>query len=243
MGTLGRGHLKIRIRGLWYEDGGRRQGCPGIVATTIIFGGRKMKRILLFSLIAVLISPGPVSAVLTVNEYIPGEKVTLDSNTGNYWYWNLPDFVNMTYGEQNTAIAGLGNYGNIAGGWHMATLDEMTALWVYDAFTIASSFAPTLHLPTGQVRTVWQGRYDRVYPGTPVGHAIAELREVVMSDLQIYYSKFNLVTLGAPDSTRHTMLGSWVVSSQPVVPVPGSLLLAATGLLSMLGLKRWRRKH
>ena len=28
-----------------------------------------------------------------------------------------------------------------------------------------------------------------------------------------------------------------------VVPVPGALILTATGLLSMLGLKRWRRKH
>lgn len=128
-----------------------------------------MKRILFFSLVAVLLSPVPVNADLMVYEYIPGEKVTLDSNTGKYWYWNLPDFVNMTYDDQITAIAGLGTYGYIAGGWHMATLTEFQGLWNHNGIPeIFSSFATVTVFTT----TSHMARYD--FSESP-GHHNGEL--------------------------------------------------------------------
>ena len=99
-----------------------------------------MKRIFLFSLAAVLLTIGPVRAELKVYEYVPGEKVTLDTLTGNYWYYNLLDFAGKTYDQQKEKIATLGTYGNIAGGWHMATPDEWTELWnEYESFSIHTS--------------------------------------------------------------------------------------------------------
>ncbi|MHC4351686.1 MAG: YfaZ family protein [Planctomycetota bacterium] len=99
-----------------------------------------MKRIQFVCVATVLLLTGTVPADLMVKEYVPGEKVTLDTNTGKYWYWNLSDFVNKTYTEQNTAIAGLGMYGNLAGGWHMATGSEITGLWGYDPSAIGTAF-------------------------------------------------------------------------------------------------------
>jgi hypothetical protein len=189
-----------------------------------------MKRILLFSLIAVLISPGSVSAVLTVKEYIPGEKVTLDSNTGNYWYWNLADFVNMTYGEQITAIAGLGTYGYIGGGWHMATLADMEALWNnYTGPELATAFAATTLGPP----SLHAGRYDREWDQG--WHYLGVLEDSGSNKEEL--DRFII------EDTSVVDWGAWVTTNASVVPAPGAFILAATGLLSSLGFKRWRRKH
>ena len=67
-----------------------------------------MKRIHQFYIAAVLLSITPVRADLYVHEYAAGQKVTLDTATGYYWYWNLPDFNYKTYDEQITDIAALG---------------------------------------------------------------------------------------------------------------------------------------
>ena len=92
-----------------------------------------MKRITLFSVAAVLLFTGTASAGLIVRDYLTnGQLVVEDTETGNYWYQNLNDFVSMTYGEQITAIGGISpTYGNIAGGWHMASFSEMVDLWDY----------------------------------------------------------------------------------------------------------------
>jgi hypothetical protein len=81
-------------------------------------GGSKMKRLLFLTVAAALLSPCPAGAALIVHEYIPGsgELVTLDTNTGYHWYYDLTHFVNKTYVEQIDKIAGLGTYGNTAGG-------------------------------------------------------------------------------------------------------------------------------
>jgi len=222
-------------------EGGRRQGGPGIVATTIIFGGRKMKRILLFSLMAVLISPDSVSAVLTVYEYIPGEKVTLDSSTGDYWYWNLADFVNMTYDEQITAIAGLGTYGYIAGGWHMATQSEMASLWANDSVAIASGFSITGTTILGD--HLWRGRYDEEGPpwAGPGWHLASQLSA---DPTLTFFDKVDLSnSMILNDILPYMDVGAWVTTDAALVPVPGAVVLTASGLLSMLGFKRWRRKR
>ena len=96
-----------------------------------------------FFLSAIVVSTEYANAALTVLEPVAGQKVTLDTHTGKYWYWDLADFTNMTYAEQITAIAGLGCYGGVTG-WHMASLAEMEEFWpAYTGAEIMASFGKT----------------------------------------------------------------------------------------------------
>ena len=193
-----------------------------------------MKRIQFLCIAAVLLLTGTASADLVVQDYLDnGEKVTLDTVTGNYWYWNLADFVDMTYDEQMSAIAGLGTYGNIAGGWHMATLDEMEALWAQGADEIRSGFFPTGISPS---QYVYIGRYDLIHSAGQ--HYYVYAQAVVGGPAMIA----TLPHFGVPDAITVHILGAWVTTDAAVVPAPGALVLAATGLLSVLGVNRWCRK-
>lgn len=191
-----------------------------------------MKRIILFFVAVVLLPTGTVSADLMMYEYVPGEKVTLDTETGNYWYWNLADFVNKTYDEQITAIGGISpTYGWIAGGWHMADHDEMTQLWGYPMTDLMSAFAP--NVPSWDL---WWGRSDHVFlPGFHYAQKIFN------------GTKYQLHDSCAPDDYRHVQYSAWVTTSSPVVPAPPSVVLATTGMLTgllcMLGAKLRGRKR
>lgn len=177
-------------------------------------------------------------SVLTVLEMVPGQKVTLDTVTGNYWYWNLEDFIHMYYWDQTTAIADLGNYGNIAGGWHMATPEEMESLWAYDGASIGGAFAPSIYYSIPDV-SWWSARYEAV-PGPPA--TIHFVGEIVWNPNYTGWTKYALIGPWIDDGYAGKY-SAWVTSDHHVVPVSGSLILAATGLLSMLGLKRLRRKR
>jgi len=169
-------------------------------------------------------------------EYVPGEKVTLDTATGNYWYWDVSDFTNMTYDQQISAIAALGNYGNIADGWHMATLEDITQLWEYDADELLASFNPTLVVPVSLSEI--RGRYD--YSSTSGYHYRLLVSSPVISGL--YKDSLQGAQLLDTATAESTFpVGTWVVSEGPVIPVPGALVLAAIGLLSSLpGINRLR---
>jgi len=201
-----------------------------------------MKRIVFSCVAALLLMTGTASAALTVYEYVPDEKVTYDDATGNYWYWNLPDFTFMTYAQQITAIAGLGAYGGITGGWHMATLLEMQGLWLYSASDIADNFinaGPFL----GYNR--WDSRYDLASGlGT---HYVAYLVQKIDTG---EFTRFALDVLALPDEMSSVALTAWVTTEggpagapPAVIPAPSALVLAATGVVSLLGSKRRRRKR
>ncbi len=202
-----------------------------------------MKRLLFLTVAAVVLSPGPAGAALMVQEYIPGEKVTLDTVMGNYWYYNLTDFTSLTYDAQITKIATLGTYGNIAGGWHMATPEEWAELWEeYSGTSVEGLFEPTYDGVSG---IAWVGRsgYSE-YHGFPYGadqHGGIVIRTMdgILYDWDLLPSDWQV-----RDWETSAYWGAWVVSDQAVVPAPGALILAATGLLSStLGLNRLRRKH
>ena len=197
-----------------------------------------MKRILLFCLAAVLLTSGSVRADLQMYEYVSGQKVTLDTNTGNYWYWNLADFVNMTYAEQITDISGLGNYGYISGGWHMASAVEMASLWANDSAAIASGFSITGTLMTGEL--LWRGRYDEVGPpwAGPGWHLASQL---LADPTLTFFDKVDLSnSMIIDDISPFTDIGAWVTTNSSVVPLPGAVLLGMIGL-SVAGVKL--RKH
>jgi hypothetical protein len=103
-----------------------------------------MKRTHFSCLALVLLTAGTLTADLTVYEYVLSQPVTPDTNTGKHWYWNLEHFVRKTYDEQISAIAGLRNRGNTAGGWHMAAYADMQALWTCLFDSIMAPFGPSL---------------------------------------------------------------------------------------------------
>jgi len=195
-----------------------------------------MKRIQFFCVAPLLLLTGTLSADLVLHDYLGnGEVVVQDTQPGgNYWVWDLTMLTNKTYAEQITAIAGLGTYGNIAGGWHMASLSEMSGLWSYSGPTISAAFNP---VPPGKTAGPdYIGRYDQVPTGWPGTHCTAYVLTGGTTKSTIGSS------LRDSDTFAHTTLGAWVTTDAPVVPAPGALVLAATGLLSVLGVNRCRRK-
>jgi hypothetical protein len=108
---------------------------------------------------AILLLTGTVTADLTVYEYVLGQPVTLDTNTGKYWNWNLVDFIEETCAGQAPAIAGSGKHGNTAGAQHMAVYDDVQALCTYVADSITAVFTPSL---LDSSYTYYLGGYD--YP-------------------------------------------------------------------------------
>ena len=197
-----------------------------------------MRRIHYFCLTSVLLSSVAVQADLVVQDYLGnGQKVVLDNVSGYHWYWNLPDFTNKSYQDQIDAIADLGNYGGIDGGWRMATADDMAGLWAYTAPALATAFPKT-----GECTNPYWGlatyRRGRVESSNDPGNT-----HMVYGVTWIPTEWFKTI-VSLHDSETPDSLSAWVVSPAPVVPEPTSVILAATGLLSStLGLKRLRRKH
>ena len=195
-----------------------------------------MKRITLFSVAAVLLLTGTASAGLMVYEYVPGEKVTLDTATGKYWYWNLQDFQLMTYAQQIAAIGGISpTYGGIAGGWHMASLSEMQALWTNSGTNIMSAFGSATGDDWVELSV---SRYDSI-----VSVNRRFLAGWWSNKLGPYWTP--LETHSIDDSSGILGFGAWATTDATVVPAPPAVVMATTGLLCLMGAKlrcRWRRR-
>ena len=202
------------------------------------FGGKMKKRNMLLYAAVLLLTAGTVNAALTVLEDVPGEKVVLDTDTGDYWIWDLSMFTNKTYDEQITDIAALGSYGGISSAWHMATRSEMDLLWGYSGVELSAAFNQSFE----NINTIeWIGRYDEPGPGLTPEHYEAILYYIKQSSVTI---KSILGDVYITDDIFTSHVGAWATTSDSVViPAPSALVLSVIGLTSLLGARRRRRRQ
>lgn len=187
-----------------------------------------MRRLITIFAVAVLIlSTGSVRADLIVQDYLGNvQTVVLDTATGYHWYADLTDFTNMTLEEQTSEISGLGNYGGINGGWHMADTTEMEGLWSYDSEVIAGAFEPTFGENKYGYYADWEGRYNSdSLVGSDHYWALIDAHvgfSYYKSPIETYCNGF--------DDWRYAATGAWVTTHNAVVPVPSAVLLGILGL-------------
>ena len=186
-----------------------------------------MQRLYLICLAGVLLLTDTVSADLIVYDYLEnGEEVVLDTETGYHWYRNLADLQDMTYGEQMLAVEYLNHndFGNIAGGWHFATRQELRTLWNYLAPEIGEAFVPSL---VDSSSYYWSGRYRRFVSQTPAhyhAHVSCSLPGPVWQKTGLMDSfVYN-------DAHGGIVGGAWVTTDAPIIPVPSAILLGGIGI-------------
>jgi len=167
----------------------------------------------------------------SIDNSVP-EGVVYDDQAGLYWYQDLSAFINQTYDQQMSSVAGLG------GDWTMAKYDQMAALWSYSAKDIATAFTSTV---TGSLK-LWLGRYDE---GTS-----PDMRYYVQAAYNSSsgnYTKMQLNVYDMPIQFKNYDLGAWVVSTGDLgdlapVPEPATMFLIGTGIAGLAGI-RSRRKQ
>jgi hypothetical protein len=138
-----------------------------------------------------------------------GSDVTFDSATGQYWYYDITRFSDMTYDEQIQEIATVSVQG-FTGTWRMALEAEMQALWENSAQAIFSSFALTMNDDQAQ-QWYTLGRYDERFFDQEAGVWKGYFAHVERTAAQTYEkSVLNYLDI-AQDHDDFEVLGAWVV--------------------------------
>lgn len=176
----------------------------------------------------ILIPFNAASAALNVLEPVAGQKITVDTNTGYAWSWDMAGFINMTYDQQIAAITTLNTGSGFAGltGWHMASQAEMNGLIISAGYGILDGFGPTDAYSPGF--PIIQGRVDDVHSS---GHWVFSIE----LNSTGWYGIADSATSSEPFA-----LSAWVVTDN-VVPVPGAALLGTIGAAFVGGWLRRRR--
>ncbi len=232
---------------------------------------RSFSAVLIVSLLLVLLPATDIAAMWDV-PVGPGESfrwvfvtsLTIDATSPNIDTYNI--LVNDAADAIGTSITGVAGKSSIADiEWKAIASTKLTdaidnigassagiytPLGVLVANGTTDMFDGYIVYPISQTEKVdviyegyvWTGsdRYGNKYPGKELGKLANELSMFGVSDrTPWYWIEYNDV--GQYAQVQYPL---YAISEElTVVPVPSALILGATGLLSMLGLKRWRRKH
>jgi len=141
-----------------------------------------------------------------------------------YWYLDPTAFLGLTYGEQKSAIAGLGDFGIPGLRWGMADsdyFDRTLSLNSYEALESLFTAIP------GDDR--WRIRDNQYQWGSPYA-------ETGWHYAMIYNGDF---THGGVLSDSDTTYGALALGMAPTAtPIPAPVLLIGTGLIGLAWLKR-----
>jgi hypothetical protein len=191
-----------------------------------------MNRIVIFLCAAVLIfvTVGGVSAALVDQ----GNGTIYDNNVGGkYWYKDLSTFVGYDYAETIDLIEAIPGTN-----FHLATAEEMTALWLYEASDIGNAFTQSGEYPSSFGTThyhTWGGRYESTEGADPNSHYFSEVRQ---RQDNFNWDKGPLETYDIPDNQESSWYGAWVASDTALVPIPSAILLLGSGLIGIIGIRR-----
>ena len=147
----------------------------------------------------------------------------LDTTNKLLWWQDLTDFTWMTYDEQITEIGKLGVE------WHMASEDEMSALFdTYDFDAVRAVFEPTYYGPTIE----FIGRYNLEVEYKDDYHYVCQYFKNTIYG----YVNNNMYIDTYWDDTTPPFAGAWVVANP--VPIPPAFWLLGSGLLGIVGVRR-----
>ena len=200
--------------------------------------------------------PLSASASLIVQDF-GGINVTIQeidpiTNDSWYWYWDVNRFTGMTYQEVLDEIAVV-NVPGLSATWSVASMAQVQNLFgghapgeIIASFSMTRvSYDPNTLMfdlaVNGRMEHYWNG--PRSQWESDVGSA--GVYENMNNPLSFYADLTGGVTgqtfIG--DTYAHDSIGAWVVSTDAqIVPIPPSLLLMASGLLGLVGFKRWFRR-
>ena len=194
-----------------------------------------------------------MSVIICVLSYMPATSTALtidgatvyDENTGWYWARDLSAFTTMTYSEKISAINEtiLLNANNITyDHFHMATHQEMVALWANSTTDIISTFMPSYEGSdsTYDYSIYYYGVYDQIAGlSSHEGAGIYETPSQTYNPGLDYHSFPDYITPSA------FLIGAWAVtnSNAPPAPVPepATIFLIGTGIVGLLGAKKAKK--
>lgn len=162
--------------------------------------------------------------------------IIYDSFSDKYWYQRLTDFSDMTYEQQIIEI------NNLRGNWHMATVDDITAIQNNSISDMITLFEATKRYDNQYYSgsQIW-GRFNEALPPASFypAHYTFVVEDILYTNGKVQQNFF----ISRHDNHSHEpLLGAWVVTETLATPLPGGVWLLCPGIAGLAGIRRKKFK-